>query len=142
MEHVPLKKLRRRVWWQRLPWWKVNMGPGVRRMRAIDLDDYGALDVAIGACFAEAALSLLRKTGTHARDVAAIGSHGQTIRHRPTGAHPFTLQIGERFTFAGQPDTMGAGMAIVLDAVLGKGFTPDGFDQEDGYRIYHYKKVD
>jgi anhydro-N-acetylmuramic acid kinase len=62
---------------------------------AIDLDDYGALDVAIGACFAEAALSLLRKTGTHASDVAAIGSHGQTIRHRPTGAHPFTLQIGD-----------------------------------------------
>ncbi|HVT33607.1 MAG TPA: anhydro-N-acetylmuramic acid kinase [Rhodanobacteraceae bacterium] len=62
---------------------------------AIDLDDYGALDVAIGECFADAALSLLRKTGTRASDVAAIGSHGQTIRHRPTGAHPFTLQIGD-----------------------------------------------
>jgi anhydro-N-acetylmuramic acid kinase len=62
---------------------------------AIDLDDYGALDVAIGECFAEAALSLLRKTGTRAGDVAAIGSHGQTIRHRPAGAHPFTLQIGD-----------------------------------------------
>jgi anhydro-N-acetylmuramic acid kinase len=62
---------------------------------AIDLDDYGALDVAIGECFAEAALSLLRKTGTPASDVAAIGSHGQTIRHRPAGAHPFTLQIGD-----------------------------------------------
>jgi anhydro-N-acetylmuramic acid kinase len=62
---------------------------------AIDLDDYGALDVVIGACFAEAALLLLRKTGTPANDVAAIGSHGQTIRHRPTGAHPFTLQIGD-----------------------------------------------
>jgi anhydro-N-acetylmuramic acid kinase len=62
---------------------------------AIDLDDYGELDVAIGECFAEAALSLLRKSGTRASDVAAIGSHGQTIRHRPTGAHPFTLQIGD-----------------------------------------------
>jgi anhydro-N-acetylmuramic acid kinase len=62
---------------------------------AIDLDDYGALDVAIGECFAEAALSLLRKSGMHTSDVVAIGSHGQTIRHRPAGAHPFTLQIGD-----------------------------------------------
>ncbi|MGH8174015.1 MAG: anhydro-N-acetylmuramic acid kinase, partial [Rhodanobacteraceae bacterium] len=30
---------------------------------AMSLDDYGALDVAIGECFAEAAASLLRETG-------------------------------------------------------------------------------
>ena len=30
-----------------------------------------------------------------ADDVIAIGSHGQTIRHRPSGQHPFTLQIGD-----------------------------------------------
>lgn len=30
-------------------------------------------------------------------DVTAIGSHGQTVRHRPPGStnHPFTLQIGD-----------------------------------------------
>jgi hypothetical protein len=52
----------------------------------------------------------------------------------------FTLQIADNVTFAGQPDRMGAGMAIVGDAVLAKGFEPDGFEQKDGYRIYRYKK--
>jgi hypothetical protein len=37
---------------------------------------------------------------------------------------------------------MGAGMAIVLDAVLGKGFTPDGFEQRDGYGVYRYMKAE
>jgi len=62
---------------------------------AIALDDYGALDVAVGACFADAALSLIRDTGIDRGDIAAIGSHGQTVRHRPGGEHPFTLQIGD-----------------------------------------------
>ena len=62
---------------------------------AIDLDDYGALDVAIGICFADAALALLRDKRVDPADVAAIGSHGQTIRHRPGGAYPFTLQVGD-----------------------------------------------
>jgi anhydro-N-acetylmuramic acid kinase len=67
---------------------------------AIALDDYGALDVAVGACFADAALSLLRETGTDRTQVAAIGSHGQTVRHRPGGEHPFTLQIGDASVIA------------------------------------------
>jgi anhydro-N-acetylmuramic acid kinase len=62
---------------------------------AVPLDDYGALDVEVGAWFAEAALSLLRTTGVDRTEIAAIGSHGQTVRHRPTGEHPFTLQIGD-----------------------------------------------
>jgi anhydro-N-acetylmuramic acid kinase len=67
---------------------------------AIALDDYGALDVAVGECFADAALSLLRETGTDRTHVAAIGSHGQTVRHRPGGEHPFTLQIGDASVIA------------------------------------------
>lgn len=61
----------------------------------IALDDYGTLDVAIGESFADATNALLHETGTHAESVAAIGSHGQTVRHRPGGARPFTLQIGD-----------------------------------------------
>jgi len=61
----------------------------------IALDDYGALDVAIGEAFAAAAHELLGRTFTAPADVAAIGSHGQTVRHRPTGEFPFTLQIGD-----------------------------------------------
>lgn len=62
---------------------------------AIALDEFGRLDVEVGECFAAAALALLGEAGTDPAKVGAIGSHGQTVRHRPRGAHPFTLQIGD-----------------------------------------------
>ena len=62
---------------------------------ALDLDAWGRLDVEIGHQFAEAALHLLEHTGATATAVRAIGSHGQTLRHRPGGEHPFTLQLGD-----------------------------------------------
>lgn len=61
----------------------------------LDLDAYGRLDVAIGTCFADAASRLLDANGTSPAHVRAIGSHGQTLRHRPHGEHPFTLQVGD-----------------------------------------------
>lgn len=61
----------------------------------LDLDAYGRLDVAIGQCFAEAALQLLQRNAALASSVRAIGSHGQTLRHRPSGEYPFTLQVGD-----------------------------------------------
>ena len=67
---------------------------------SISLDDYGALDVAIGRCFADAALALLRDTGVERDKIVAIGSHGQTVRHRPHGERPFTLQIGDAAVIA------------------------------------------
>ena len=70
------------------------------RDAAITLDDYGALDVAVGRAFADAALALLRENGVDRNRVEAIGSHGQTVRHRPFGEHPFTLQIGDAAVIA------------------------------------------
>jgi anhydro-N-acetylmuramic acid kinase len=67
---------------------------------AIALDDFGALDVAVGTAFADAALAVLRDAGVDHSAVAAIGSHGQTIRHRPSGPFPFTLQIGDASVIA------------------------------------------
>lgn len=61
----------------------------------VALDDFGRLDVELGTCFADAALQLIRDSGVDAATIAAIGSHGQTICHRPLGPHPFTLQIGD-----------------------------------------------
>jgi anhydro-N-acetylmuramic acid kinase len=66
-----------------------------RSRASIALDDYGRLDVEIGECFAAAAISMLHDAGIAPASVAAIGSHGQTICHRPLGPHPFTLQIGD-----------------------------------------------
>ena len=64
------------------------------------LDDLGELDVRIARAFADAALQALADSGIDAREVAAIGSHGQTLRHRPHGPHPFTLQLGDPSTIA------------------------------------------
>lgn len=62
-----------------------------------EIDRLGSLDQALAKCFAQAASQLLENSGKSAEDVAAIGSHGQTIRHRPRPASglPFTLQIGD-----------------------------------------------
>ena len=59
------------------------------------LDELGQLDVQVGHAFAEAANALLADAGIAASRVRAIGSHGQTVRHRPALAHPFTMQIGD-----------------------------------------------
>lgn len=57
------------------------------------IDALGALDVELGELFAQCVLELLRTNDVPSRDVAAIGSHGQTLRHRPQLG--FTLQAGD-----------------------------------------------
>ena len=66
----------------------------------LDLDAFGRLDVAVGQTFADAVDALLVQSGTSASSVHAVGSHGQTVRHRPSGEHPFTLQIGNASVIA------------------------------------------
>ena len=67
---------------------------------AIPLDEFGALDVEVGNCFAEAVEALLAASHHVRGEIAAIGSHGQTVRHRPHGAHPFSLQLGDAAVIA------------------------------------------
>ena len=59
------------------------------------LDALGELDHAVAASFAEAALTLLDRAGVPPSNLRAIGSHGQTLRHRPDASHPFTWQLGD-----------------------------------------------
>lgn len=56
----------------------------------------------IGEWFAEAALTLLSELGVAPADVAATGSHGQTLWHRPPeqGRRGATLQVGCAATLA------------------------------------------
>lgn len=61
----------------------------------IALDDLGELDGQIARTFAAAAKALLCKANLPASAVCAIGSHGQTLRHRPLLAQPYTLQLGD-----------------------------------------------
>ncbi|HLW73768.1 MAG TPA: anhydro-N-acetylmuramic acid kinase, partial [Gammaproteobacteria bacterium] len=74
------------------------------------LDELGSLDTELGELFAAAALALLETSGTAPAQVRAIGSHGQTVRHRPRAAHPFTTQIADPNVIAAR-----TGLMVVAD---------------------------
>ncbi len=59
------------------------------------MDALGQLDATVGITFAAAANQLLEDAGVQRAQVQAIGSHGQTIRHRPLSNPAFTWQIGD-----------------------------------------------
>ena len=87
-----------------------------------ELDRMGMLDHRLGEIFAQAALAVIQKAGLTPQHVQVIGSHGQTVRHRPPqwsqslsveersihlsslawpeGWPSFTLQIGSPFVIA------------------------------------------
>lgn len=60
-----------------------------------EIDRMGQADSLLGDVFADAVSKLLDETNISPRDITAIGSHGQTIRHRPDNHPAFTLQIGD-----------------------------------------------
>jgi anhydro-N-acetylmuramic acid kinase len=76
----------------------------------VALDAVGQIDVELGRTFARAALALMRTAGINSDRVAAIGSHGQTLRHRPDLGVPFTWQIGDPNTLAEM-----TGVSVVAD---------------------------
>jgi anhydro-N-acetylmuramic acid kinase len=76
----------------------------------VALDEVGQIDTELGRAFARAALALMQSTGISADRVTAIGSHGQTLRHRPDLDVPFTWQIGDPNTLAEM-----TGVAVVAD---------------------------
>ena len=69
----------------------------------VNIELLAALDIKLGRLFSEATLGILKSTNYDPVDIAAIGSHGQTIRHKPKTAEtafPFSLQIGDPNTIA------------------------------------------
>ena len=81
-------------------------GPLLGELRSLcqpgnnEIDRLGELDRQVGRAFAAAVDALIGQAGVAAGQIAAIGSHGQTIRHRPATNNPFTLQIGDPNTLA------------------------------------------
>jgi anhydro-N-acetylmuramic acid kinase len=64
--------------------------------QSASIDKLGEMDSRLGDVFAVTALELLQKAEVNPTEVIAIGSHGQTIRHRPSSTpSPFTIQIGD-----------------------------------------------
>jgi len=66
------------------------------------IDQLGQLDHQVGLLFADATNTLLKQSEHQAQEIQAIGSHGQTVRHRPEANYPFTLQIGDPSIIATQ----------------------------------------
>ncbi|MDH5180416.1 MAG: anhydro-N-acetylmuramic acid kinase [Gammaproteobacteria bacterium] len=60
-----------------------------------EIEQMAKLDVQLGRLFAKAVQNLLEQTGCTVEEIAAIGSHGQTIRHLPNSSYPTSLQIGD-----------------------------------------------
>jgi len=57
-------------------------------------DEIGELNTLTGQLFSQAALKAVADSGLPPGQIRAIGSHGQTIRHQPSGSAPFSFQIG------------------------------------------------
>ncbi len=58
-------------------------------------DASGELHRLVGISFRDAANAVIAKCGGNKAHIKAIGSHGQTLRHQPDAARPFSLQIGD-----------------------------------------------
>jgi len=81
-----------------------------RHDAALPLKRLGTLDQRLGDWFAEAALAVMAAADVAATDIAAIGSHGQTVRHEPDAALPFSLQLGSASRIAAR-----TGCTVVAD---------------------------
>ena len=77
---------------------------------ANEIDRLGRADVWLGSLLGDCVLTLLERVGLAPSAIAAIGSHGQTIRHRPRAEHGFTLQIGDPTRIAER-----TGITVVAD---------------------------
>lgn len=75
-----------------------------------EIERMGRLDAELGHLFARAAVGVLESSEHSCKDIRAIGSHGQTVRHRPHAAPGFTLQIGDPNVIAEQ-----TGIPVVAD---------------------------
>ena len=60
-----------------------------------EIERLGILDANIADEFSKCVSELLKKSDHTPQQITAIGSHGQTIRHRPEATTPFTMQIGD-----------------------------------------------
>lgn len=84
--------------------WPDDMQQTLIRARELpdsELHSLDKLDLKLAEIFADACLTLLRQTPYSPEDITAIGSHGQTIRHRPDIENPFSLQLGNAEKLAG-----------------------------------------
>jgi len=59
------------------------------------LAQVGQIDHRLGILFTQAVGALLIRENIDASSITAIGSHGQTLWHAPSGEYPFSMQLGD-----------------------------------------------
>jgi len=74
------------------------------------LEAIGELDHRLGLLFTQAVGALLIRENIDASSIKAIGSHGQTLWHAPTGEYPFSMQLGDPNILAAK-----TGIPVVAD---------------------------
>ena len=74
------------------------------------IEQVGQIDHRLGVLFTQAVGALLIRENIDVNSIKAIGLHGQTLWHAPTGEHPFSMQLGD-------PNIVSAktGIAVVAD---------------------------
>ena len=65
-----------------------------------EIERLGLTEQQLANCYASGVKALLAQAGVAASTIAAIGCHGQTIRHRPDASFPFSYQIGDMHRLA------------------------------------------
>jgi anhydro-N-acetylmuramic acid kinase len=97
---------------QTLPFTRVQRTSIQRAMSAGGVRDLALLHTRLGDWLAEAVLALLEGAGVQPRDVAAVGSHGQTLWHEPPqeGMRGSSFQLGCPATLAER-----TGIGVVSD---------------------------
>jgi len=76
----------------------------------VTLRELGEVEQLVTGAYAKAVAALLLQTGTPAASVRAIGAHGQTVHHQPSGAERFTMQLLDPNRLA-----VATGIAVVAD---------------------------
>lgn len=89
------------------------------------IDKVGLMNMWLGELYSQASISILRKSGLEADQIAAIGSHGQTIYHAPELQQidgfnlRYTVQIGEGAVIANRTGITTVSDFRVADMAVG-----------------------
>jgi anhydro-N-acetylmuramic acid kinase len=59
------------------------------------LEQVGQIDHRLGILFRQAIGALIIRENIDVNSIKAIGLHGQTLWHKPTGEYPFSMQLGD-----------------------------------------------
>lgn len=68
---------------------------GVCTGQSTTLQEIGTIDHKLGKLFATVVVELLNHALLGCEEITAIGCHGQTVFHKPSGDSPFSMQLGD-----------------------------------------------